>query len=94
MFSVGRWQFDVLVSPATIFNLPTSIFILFLTLLLLSSAANAAELRGVRDGIYLNLSWEASEGELQEAATPNGPWQTVTMAVCPYRTATASARKF
>jgi len=65
-----------------------------LLLLLLSSAANAAELRGVRDGRYLNLSWEALDGKLQEASTPNGPWLTVTTALCPYRTATASARKF
>jgi predicted amidohydrolase len=64
-----------------------------LLLLLLSSAAHAAELHGVRDGRYLNLSWEASDGKLQEAATPNGPWQTVTTAVCPYRTATAYAQR-
>lgn len=65
-----------------------------LLLLLLFSAANAAELCGALDGRYLNLSWEAPDGKLQEAATPNGPWQTVTTAVCPYRTATASAQKF
>jgi len=65
-----------------------------LILLLLSSAANAAELRGVLDGRYLNLEWEAPDGKLQEAATPTGPWQTVTTAVCSNRTATTSARKF
>ena len=65
-----------------------------LTVLLLTSAANAAELRGVLDGRYLNLEWETPDGKLQEAATPNGPWQTVTTAVCPYRTAATSARKF
>jgi predicted amidohydrolase len=63
-------------------------------LLLLSFAANAAELRSVLDGRYLNLSWEAPDGKLQEAATPNGPWQTVTTALCPYRTSTTSTRKF
>jgi predicted amidohydrolase len=82
-------MFDV---RPSIFYLPSSILVLLL--LLLSSAANAAELRGVRDGRYLNLSWEALDGKLQEAATPNGPWQTVTTAVCPYRTATAYPQKF
>ena len=67
---------------------------LLLLLLLLSSAAEAAELRGVLDGRYLNLSWEALDGQLQEAATPNGPWQMVTTAGCTYRPATASAQKF
>ena len=65
-----------------------------LLLLLLSSAANAAELCAALDGRNLNLSWDAPDGKLQEAATPNGPWQTVTTAVRPYRTATASAQKF
>jgi len=64
-----------------------------LTFLLLS-AAHAAELRGVLDGRYLNLSWESPDGKLQEAATPTGPWQTVTTAVCSNRTATTSTRKF
>ena len=62
--------------------------------LLLSSAAHAAELRGVVDGRYLNLDWDALDGKLQEASTPTGPWQTVTTAVCSNRTATTSARKF
>lgn len=72
----------------------------FLTLSLLvpavalRPAASAAELRGVLDGRYLNLSWEAPDGKLQEATTPNGPWQTVTTAVCPYRTATAYPQRF
>jgi predicted amidohydrolase len=42
----------------------------------------------------LQLSWEAPDAKLQEAATPNGPWQTVTTAVSPYRTATAYPRRF
>ena len=76
------------------FNIRGSMFNVLLTLLLLSSAANAAELRGVLDGRYLNLNWEAPDGKLQEAATPNGPWQTLTTAVCPYRTATAYPQRF
>jgi len=69
-------------------------FNVLLALLLLSSAAGAAELRGVRDGSYLNLSWDALDGKLQEASTPNGPWQTVTTAVCSNRTPTTFAQKF
>jgi len=67
---------------------------LLLPTVLMPRAANAAELRAVRDGRYLNLSWEAPDGKLQEASTPNGPWQTVTTAVCPYRTATAYPQRF
>jgi len=63
-------------------------------LLLLASVTHAAELRGVLDGSFLNLEWDALDGKLQEAATPEGPWQTVTTAVCPHRTPTTSARKF
>jgi predicted amidohydrolase len=69
-------------------------FNVLLTLLLLSSVANAAELRGVLDGRYLDLDWEAPDGKLQEATTPNGPWQTVTTAACRYRPATTTAQRF
>jgi hypothetical protein len=65
-----------------------------LLLLLLSSAANAAELRGVLDGRYLKLDWEATDAKLQQAFSPNGPWQTVTTAVCPYRIMTTPAQNF
>lgn len=67
---------------------------LLLPAALMRHAAHAAELRGVLDGRYLNLSWDAPDGKLQAASTANGPWQTVTTAVCSNRTATTSARKF
>ncbi len=67
---------------------------LLLPAVLLLRAANATELRGVMDGRYLNLSWEAPDGKLQEGATPNGPWQTVTTVARSNRTATTSAQKF
>ena len=55
MFRVRCWMFNVLLT-----------FLLLLPTLLLRHVANAAELRGVLDGRYLNLEWEAPDGKLQE----------------------------
>jgi predicted amidohydrolase len=57
-------------------------------------AASTAELHAVPEGRYLNLSWEAPDGKLQEALTANGPWQTTPTAACPYRATMASSQRF
>ncbi len=56
--------------------------------------ANPPELRGVLDGSYLNLDWGARDGKLQEAPTPNGPWQTVTTALWSHRTVRANSQRY
>jgi predicted amidohydrolase len=83
MLDVRRWMFNVLLTLSLL--LPT---------VLMRNAASAAELQAVLDSGCLNLSWEMLDSKLQEAAMPEGPWQTVTMAVNPYRASAAYAQRF
>ena len=64
--------------------------------LLLSSAAaaNAAELQASVDHGFVNLTWQALDGKLQEATTLAGPWQTVTTAACPCRVSMSAPKQF
>ena len=60
-------------------------FSLLLPTVLLRHAARAAELHGVMDQGFLNLSWETPDAKLEEAPKPAGPWQTVIATGSPYR---------
>lgn len=58
---------------------------LLLTSMLIGPAAPAAELQGVMDQGFLNLSWDAPDAKLEAASALNGPWQTVITTNSPYR---------
>jgi len=58
---------------------------LLLPTILLKHAAHAAELHGVMDQGFLNLSWDAPDAKLEEAPTLAGPWQTVIATGSPHR---------
>ena len=74
MFRVRCWMFNLLL-----------MFSLLLPTVLLRHAARAAELHGVMDQGFLNLSWETPDAKLEEAPKPAGPWQTVIATGSPYR---------
>ena len=48
-------------------------------------ATTGAELQGVVDQGWLNLSWVAPDAKLEAATTVAGPWQTVITTNSPYR---------
>ncbi len=50
-----------------------------------STADLAARLRGEPQGDHLDLTW--SFGSLEQAPSPNGPWETVSTASSPFRAA-------
>jgi predicted amidohydrolase len=52
---------------------------------LLRHVGSAAELHGVMDQGFLNLSWDAPDAKLEEASKLAGPWQTVLATASPYR---------
>ena len=58
---------------------------LLLPTVLLRDAARAAELRGVMDQGFLNLSWDLPDAKLEEASTVTGPWRTAIATNSPYR---------
>ncbi|MEK7676534.1 MAG: carbon-nitrogen hydrolase family protein [Verrucomicrobiota bacterium] len=60
-------------------------FSLLLPTVLLRHTVTAAELQGVMDQGFLNLSWDAPDAKLEEAPTLAGPWQTVIATGSPYR---------
>ncbi|MHC1765098.1 MAG: hypothetical protein AB9869_12495 [Verrucomicrobiia bacterium] len=62
-----------------------ALWLLALSALLLTGTARAAELHGVMDLGFLNLSWDAPDAKLEEAPKPAGPWQTVITTGSPYR---------
>ncbi len=74
MSRVRCWLFDVVLT-----------FSLLLPTVLLRHAARAAELHGVMDQGFLNLSWDAPDAKLEEAPALVGPWQTVITTDSPYR---------
>jgi predicted amidohydrolase len=69
-------------------------FSLLLPTVLLRHVGSAAELRGVMDQGFLNLSWDVPDAKLEEAATVVGPWQTVITTDSPHRLRPSLPRRF
>jgi len=74
IFRVRGWVFGVLLT-----------FSLLLPTVLLRHAVSAAELQGVMDQGFLNLTWDVPDAKLEQAPKPTGPWQTVITTGSPYR---------
>ncbi len=62
-----------------------ALWLLAMSVLPLAGGALAAELHGVMDQGFLNLSWDVPDAKLEEAPKPTGPWRTVIASSSPHR---------